>query len=390
MKKKIFSILALIFSMFFFLTILFSNCSKKAGTEEATTPPRPPDANTPQEQAKAFELMSIIGESNKSGVFDPALEYGPDGTGWMVYSWVHWPDEVVTHLAKSTDQGKTWTYISALNAKSTQDINGKSYVWRYETPTLVYDPTDIESRRWKLYVQRVRALATSCSVLSGCTTDWGESSIWFRYAADPSSNWSNEVCLFGKTSDGCSININGLHPSLSLNKGYNELGSIVRDGTIYLSMDSYTTSNALGDWQNRKMILLSSADHGTTWTFVGDLLTYSDAVQAQYIALTASSLVRVGSTDYLFFSPSGSINGSNKSHDGTWIVEFEDISKAKLKRDDQNQIIVSKKISITKSNGGESDYDEKNTGGGIVFPQLDLTAFPNGLWFQIHNTYQGI
>jgi len=95
-------------------------------------------------------------------------------------------------------------------------------------------------------------------------------------------------------------------------------------------------------------------------------------------------------------SPSGKLfppfrddgrRGGGKAHDGTFIFEFEDISKAKLKRDNNGKPVVIKYIEPLIGTGGQSDYDEQNTYGGIVLPQENHRAWP---YFQIYNTKEKI
>lgn len=383
--------LLLVFGSSLFLSVLFINCHgggsssatavDNGGNNPTGTPP------TPIPPAKPFEQFRVIGDTMVSGIFDPAIEYDDTGTGYMTYSWVRVPDEVVTHLAKSTDHGATWNYLQALNTKVPGVINGVSVVYRYETSTIFYDPTDVPSRRWKMYVEQLPSDISKCGVAT-CPGKFDYSTIIARYAATPEGTWSAPVCLFGPAAWGCQTDINKLNSSLSIYLGYNEIGSLVKNGIIYISLDAYTTADGLGDFAHRKIILISSADHGSTWSYVGDLTTAADADTSGYWTFTASSLVHKGSKDYLLMSPAGSKTGGVQAQDGTWIVEFIDISKAQLNRDAQGNLIFTKKVSITKNTGGESDYDEQNYNGGIVFPQIDNSLVPSGEFFQMYNSNQ--
>jgi hypothetical protein len=99
---------------------------------------------------------------------------------------------------------------------------------------------------------------------------------------------------------------------------------------------------------------------------------YKDADKFGCVMFTASSLVTDKGRDFLFAAP---IRMRNREgiHDGTYIFEFEDISKGKLKRDFAGKLTVHKYLmpSIESPNAGESDYDEHNTNGGIVMAQQD-------------------
>jgi hypothetical protein len=160
-----------------------------------------------------FEKLVIFGDAAKNGIFDVSVEYGPDGIGWLAYSRFEHPKYVSTHLARSRDRGKTWTYVGTIN------VNGKAVpgLWRYVTPTLVYDPKDHPTRRWKLYAERYFTLPP---YKKGSTLH-GEGWIEMKYARRPDGLWSKAERLFGSRASGSRIDLNQLHPDLSGMKFYN-------------------------------------------------------------------------------------------------------------------------------------------------------------------------
>ena len=87
---------------------------------------------------------------------------------------------------------------------------------------------------------------------------------------------------------------------------------------------------------------------------------------------------------FLFAAP----YSTSTKHNGTFIFEFDDITKARLKRDLQGKLILHKHLERTTPNGGQSSYDEQNTYGGIMMPQTNTTAYPEV--FQIFNTKENI
>lgn len=338
-----------------------------------------------------FEKLVIFGDPAKNGIFDVSVEYGPDGIGWMAYSRVELPKYVSTHMARSRDRGKTWTYVSTINASQDDTIivDGKAVpgLWRYETPTLVYDPKDHPTRRWKLYAERYFTLPP----YKKDSTLHGEGWIEMKYARRPDGFWSKAERLFGSRASGSRIDLNQLHPDLNGMKFYNELGSIALGDTLYLSMDASFTPSGLGDWEKRKIILIESKDHGKTWIYTGTLTDYDDASDARYLVLTGSSLVKEGNRVFLLVTPSGAkglFGVKNRGHDGTWIIEFEDIVHAKLKRNAKGKLVVLRKIPIDLTNGGLSDYHELNLYGGILFPQINVKSPPDV--FQTYMTRQRI
>lgn len=351
-------------------------CAAPAGQVDAT--------------ASRFEKLAIIGDPIRNGIFDASVEYSPDGIGWLVYSRVALPKYVSTHLARSLDQGRSWAYVAAINTSRDDTITvdgvAVSGAWRYETPTLVYDPEDASDRQWKLYVERYFSVPPHEPGDNIHSRGWIE----VKYAHRPDGQWSKAVRLFGPPASGSSIDLNRLHPDLHGMKFYNEIGSIALNGVLYLSLDASPTASGLGKWRQRKVILLSSPDHGTTWRYAGTLTDYDDASDSGYVVLTGTSLVMEGERVFLLTTPSGAkgLGRKNRGHDGTWIVEFEDIARAKLKRDAGGRLVVLRKIPIDLHSGGLSDYHEQNTHGGILFPQINIDTRPDV--FQTYNTRQRI
>lgn len=338
---------------------------------------------------QGYEPLRIAGESPGSGLFDVSIEYGPEGTGWIAYSRVIFPKHVETHLARSTDHGRTWVYVGTANHSidGTIPVKGKPLpgVWRYETPSLVYDPGDVAERRWKLLSQQY---FTKPPYKKGDRL-FTISQIVLQTAARPDGPWSKPVCLFGKL-PGCVSDLNRLHPDLSRTVFYNEIGTLMYRGTLYVSIDTSTTASGLGDWRNRRIVLVASADSGRTWRYVGTLTNFNDASRLGYVTLTGSSLATEGGRQFLLVSPAGArkLFVKNRGHDGTLVFEFEDISRARLKRDGRGHLQVIKRLPITLHSGGLSDHDARNTSGGILFSQISLKTPPEV--FRLFSTKQRI
>ena len=330
-----------------------------------------------------FQRLKVGGDDERNGIFDPSLEYGDNGVGWMAYSSIDIPKFIETHIAKSIDHGMTWNYVAKANTSNEAKmmVNNKSVggVWRHETPSLLFDPADKPDRRWKLFTNLYPCVEpfepTSRLMSSGV--------IEVQYSASPDSGWSQPVCMVGP-SKGCRINLASASPSLADVKFMTEPGVIVENGVIYMSLDVGATESGMGDWEHYRVILLASKDHGENWRYVGTLLDHNDAMRFKYLVFTGTSLVREKGKLYLFATPSGATFKDSHDHDGTMIMELADIAQAKVARDQMGTPIVVKRIDVTKQSGGLADYDEQNTAGGIVFPQFTLFGIPQV--FQIWNT----
>lgn len=362
----------------FFLLLIISGChagSSKIDAENLTQ--------------THYTKLIIKGDSNKSGIFDVSVEYDKKGVGWMAYSRVELPKYVSTHIAKSTDHGKSWKYVSTVNRSDTGTYThqGKPHkgVWRSETPSLLYDPGDSAARRWKLFSHRYPAKPPYKKGSHLYADGWIE----YKTASSPSGPWSRPIRLFGKAENNCLLDLSQKHPDLKEVLWFNEIGSIVVDEVIYLSLDASTTPSGLGEWKKRSIVLIASNDHGESWHYVGKLTNYNDASSLGYLVFTGSSLVREGNRLFLFVSPSGAkgLFKKNKAHDGTVIVEIEDITRAKLQRKANGKLVIRKWFKPSLQSGGLSDYDEKNTRGGILFSQINTSNRSKSAdFFQVFNT----
>jgi hypothetical protein len=143
------------------------------------------------------------------------------------------------------------------------------------------------------------------------------------------------------------------------------------------------------EWENYKTILISSPDHGETWAYAGVLTDFTDAMSFNYVVFTATSLVASDGTTYLLATPSGSTRKPNKHHDGVCIIEFTDITQARLKRDRRGKLAVTEYLKPYSGAdfGGQSDYDFQNTNAGVVMSNVVTGGFDV---FQIYNTNYNI
>ena len=326
--------------------------------------------------------LELSGLKKKNGLFDVSLEYGEDGVGWMAVSRVRIPKFVDTHIARSLDNGLTWTYVTSVGGSQEGVLNvggaAKQGAWRDETPSLLYDPGDIPERRWKLYTNNYfveKPFKTKSRLMS-------LGSINVRYAATPAGPWSQAECVIGNAR-ACTLKPHTAHSDLADIRMNTEPATIVDNGTIYLAMDAGTTDTGLGDWERYRVILLASDDHGETWRYVDALLDHRDATAFGYSVFTGVSLVRVQNKIYVLATPSGATNRKNKGHDGTMALELTDISQAKIRRDAAGKPVVAMRLAPKRGSGGLADYDEQNTAGGIVFSEIHILRFP-----QVFRLYQ--
>ncbi len=341
------------------------------------------------------EKINVIGEASEFGIYDPSVEYDENGVGWLAYTAAE-SDNIQlmgTHLAKSTDHGKTWTFVGKANSESKKVmvINGveTEVNYRQETASLLFDPSDPDTnKRWKLFTARG-------SIKTGGKyhdTDWGAVQIVYRYAPSPEQLYpAKEIYLFGSSAcrpPVCSVeyNLNNFNPDLKNVVFYEEPGTLAKGGVLYLTLSAVTS-------KGQKTILLSSKDHAETWGYVGTLTTREDAKSLGYNELTSSSMAEEDGRQFLLISPVKAVHLPRRhlQYKGVYVFEFEDISKARLKRDNSGKLIVRKYIpplDVRSVGGGQSEYDEQNTYGGIVMAQSAPSAPKER--FKIFNTKKRI
>ena len=73
-------------------------------------------------------------------------------------------------------------------------------------------------------------------------------------------------------------------------------------------------------------------------------------------------------------SPSGAKGffKKNRSHNGTYFIPFENIQKGELSRDKGGNLMITKYARGFDHFHGMSDFDDMNTGGGMIQGRLHI------------------
>lgn len=317
-----------------------------------------------------YEKINIQGETAYWGVYDPSVEYGENGIGYLTYSALLKQGYVDTHLAKSADNGKTWIKIAEVNSSVNDFAVYKNKIakgaWRHETPTLVYDKDEPDkNKKWKLFW--VKGFAKLPYRESDVIWDYVQ--VWYKYAATPEElPRAKGMPLFGSSfcempSCFTKYNLNNFHGDLEDVVFYMEPGSLAYNNVLYLTLSAVSVKDG------QRTILLSSFDHGEVWKYEGILTDKNDIIIPDYPILTSSALAEENGKIFLLVSPRGK---GSVGYNGVYAFEFEDISRGKLKRNKEGKLIVNKHIPpISSENigGGQSEYDSKNSYGGIIMSQ---------------------
>ncbi len=224
-------------------------------------------------KARAVEYpeLVVVGDAPLNGIFDPALAYSPGGMGWLAYSAVFgtvipWGAHVETHLARSDDDGATWTFEQVVNSSDPGIlalIDGSELTgfWNAEVSSLLHDSGDL-GREWKIFYHRIFREDEDDFV--GEQNQPAYSWIGMRTASDPTDVWSKEIALLSSGPlppapyDVVATALNDLDPSLSNLLVYSEPGAFEAGGVLYLSLPGLTAAGS------DRIVLFASDDHGDT------------------------------------------------------------------------------------------------------------------------------
>ncbi len=291
------------------------------------------------------------------GYGDPSLEHDAgSGTLWMAYSWLNiqvsdpgpplvFDLGVRTHLAKSDDNGASFTFVRAVNEMAMEAHPDSGVMgWSvHEVPTLVKEPSGVWQLLWFKYFN---PFGTVTGV-----DERQEFLYWRTTASDPASlGDSSEIWatwLATSPSWGAPIDMNDI-PQLA------DCAALTEPGLFAFNADTYLASTCLVvDGSGRRtdlerIVLLQQTLAG--YSYVGDILDGQDAsiLGVDTIEQADITLARDGSI-ILIVTPI--ILGADPSHQGCIVYEFSDFASATLLRD----------------------------GNGRAVPRVEITADGNGL-----------
>ncbi len=201
--------------------------------------------------------------------------------------------------------------------------------------------------------------------------------IGYRTASDPAGSWSPEVALFQGAiplpdSGSAQVNVSGLDASLGHLLLYSEPGAIAKGGTLYVSLTGLVQSGS------DQIVMVASDDHAGSWRFVGAALSSQDASLLGYTDFDGTSIARQGGRTFLLASP----GSPTRKRNGTLVFEFADLAAGTLVRDASGAPVVLAHVLPDGGydndvGGGQADYHEGNTAGGLLVNQLVLADLPS-------------
>ncbi|MCH7809463.1 MAG: exo-alpha-sialidase, partial [Chloroflexi bacterium] len=272
------------------------------------------------------------------GYGDPELEYDPStGTLWLTYSWLDvlitdpGPPPLLdlgvrTHLARSDDNGATWTFVGSLNETTpiTHPGSGAEGWTIHEVSALLREPSGGWQALWLTYFDPLGEAGVEdrsdfyyAQTIAAAPEDLGSTvTPWIRGLGTSAS--------FG------AVHNLSLLPELTDCVAFTEPALFAHGGETYLS-----TNCAIVDESGRRddlerLVLLREETVG--YSYVGELLTYDDAVDL--------GATRIEQAD-IFYGRDGSVllvatpivTDGVPEHLGCVVFEITDIAAAEVGRD---------------------------------------------------------
>ena len=327
------------------------------------------------------------------GYGDPSIERDPaTGALWMSYSWLDvlvsspgpppvFDFGVRTHLARSDDNGATWTYVRAVN--QTTSINHPDTAapgWtQHEVSTLAREPAGSWQLLWLTYFDALGMPAQGAP--DGHSDPYYEHSLAAMPGGlgDASAPWARGAGT--STSFGAQYNLSALQ-QLADCVGFTEPAIFVKDGATYLATNCVVVDGSGRRDDLERLVLLRQEAAG--YSYVGTLLTHTDAVD-----LGGS---RIEQAD-ISFSKSGAviliatpIKSTAPNHLGCVVFEISNIASAQVRRDAGGHAVQLGHITGDDNvlGPGLCTYDPASTTGVLIVMHAQST--PNEMVFSMHAT----
>lgn len=342
-------------------------------------------------EKEGARIIAISGSPTYAGMLDPSVT--SDGTNRVLAYTIVSPlpnGSFGTEIMLSHGQTNCmhWTPVMGKIEHRPDTLIGPDLLtpvaqgaWRAETPSVVYDPADT-GREWKLFAYRYfwsgsTPLARLYSV------------IVMRHTSNPlGMNWSPEEWILSANDKAppepyaklTATKLNKLHPDLQDVYFYARPSVVNVDNVLVMSLSAFVQGKDAPD----RIILLASTDHARSWRYLGTALTEKDlAGMGAFTRLTGGSLFMKDKTMYL----SVMLGTEESDAVGAHILDFEDASTARLRRNQQTGAVVilnhipTQKIPPSHLGGGALAYHDdcaRKTfmSESLTGQRLDIFVYP--------------
>lgn len=321
--------------------------------------------------------ISVSGNPEDLGNFDPAPTVDAGGEFWMSYSNVSLDSSglklIETRLADSEDAGLSWTDAGlSINSASAFTIGSDTFAWAQEVSRLVYNPfaasegTDPWIILWHRYL----------SILNGSETVRLFDNGWIGMkSGDSAMTMGNERKLFTGSAYNAAndstigppeVTLDTLDSDLADCVTFTEPGVLPKSNGIFVSLLCATASPP------GKIILLRCDHFMNNCNYLGDLIDGSEAVElnSNYDNFSASELVSVNGDDYLIVTPSEAT-----IYRGCAIYKIENLEQANIERVEG----TAKATAVFEAHGdfnGACGYVENLNGSGVIMSEAIINSVP--------------
>lgn len=377
-------------------------CGGSSGSNTGSSPPPPPPSPTTFHCAKDSSCPEILiagdpfaSNNGQPDVFrgygDPSLEYDSTiGTLWLAYTWLNvlvsdpGPPAIIdfgtrTHLARSDDNGLTFTFVRAIN-QAQQEVhpdNGMLGWSAHEVSTLAKDTSGQWQIQWLRYfdpngdsVDRsefryLRSVANDPAALGDSVEPWIRGAL-----LSPSYPVQHDLSLLPELAD-CSI--------------LTEPGLFSDNTGTYLATTCLVI-DGLGIRQpsQERIVLLREESNG--YSFIGNLLDAADAadLNADHIEQVDITLARDNS---LILIGTPIVASADPMHQGCVVFDIADLSTASITRDNSGTGIPRTIITADGNSLGPGlcSYDA-NSETGIMLVITTATFSPVDIEFSLRAT----
>lgn len=355
-----------------------------------TVPSRISHVSLPSTGPTTLHITST--PKGETGMLDPSLAYDPvKKTMWMAYTSFSQAPKAAEgdaslmniRLATSATEGcDTWSYQKAggLSGKLDSLIapDGKTVfrtgMWRFETPSLVYDPDD-KGREWKLFAYKYfwpegdvapETIAERYGVITYTSAS----------ASDPVKGWTTERWLFAAAPGyppppyqaAILLHLSRLDKSLADVVSYARPSVIYKSGSLLMTLSAYTRGLNLD-----RIVMIASADHGNSWRYVGVPLRTAEIAAAGLDvgkALFGATVFEQDGKAYLAALVGGSQFVGPRA---VAVFAFDDLTKGTLTRDPKTgKPVVVRQLPLPNPqlrSGGGLAYHDACKGGYMMAGQ---------------------
>jgi len=326
------------------------------------------------------------------GYGDPSLEFDAStNTLWMSYSWLNvvisdpgspavFDLAVRTHLAKSIDNGNSFSFVREINQpeQETHPDSAEQGLTIHEVSTLVKQADN----EWQvLWLKYFTPLGTTPGVED--RTDfllWRSTSNTAENLADNSEVWART--FVASDAWNAPINLNNIS-ELSDCAVLTEPALFNHNNQIYLAASCLIVDLFGRHTDRERLVLLRQISSG--YEFVGNIFDALDAASlgADVLEQADISVAKDGSV-IIIVTPI--VLGGDPSHQGCVVFEFDDFSNAQVKRNANGKSLARNIITADSSReGGLCSYDAASE-TGIIMVLTNVTQNGTDVEFSMRAT----